>query len=522
MSVVLPAFPDSTSPDPDPAAAPPAVVRAVPEQVRVDIFVGRYFVEASVSAHAQLAVVMPLLVKFLATTLTDEGLQVDFDRNAIYSLAPEGGFAFARTSTLAEMGVVDGDVLILKEVHSDEVFSPVVEDPADAMSEFNSAKYPAYDAPASHALGLIALVAGSILLAGLLLAAWSSNSSLVWWFPPAAVLTLTAGAGAVVAQRRAATALSYALGIAALPVAFATGWVAVPAYDGAHGHWTAANICAAVFTLAAVSLALWWLTGSGPTVHTGIITLAAVAAAAAGARTFTSFDSRQIAAATLLAGALLIVTAEALALVMARVRPPTLPPPGEDIDRNELEEAGMTVEVFDDDTGLRSVELSDTGEDTLLERAARLSHKYLTGLYVASAIIVAVSAVTIIRPATHYFYGEVALALTTALVLGLRARSLTANRVWVVAFFLAAFAVAAGTALVTILGTDNPIAQISILGVTVAAVVLSGWAALRLPEAKISELMTRRIENLEFLLIMVGPPLIVWITGAYSYIRNLA
>ena len=58
--------------------------------------------------------------------------------------------------------------------------------------------------------------------------------------------------------------------------------------------------------------------------------------------------------------------------------------------------------------------------------------------------------------------------------------------------------------------------------VVVAAVVLSGWAALRLPGAKVSELMTRRIENLEFLLIMVGPPLIVWITGAYSYIRNLA
>lgn len=522
MSVVLPAFSDPIAPDPDPAGAPAARVPAVPEQVRIDVFVGRYFVELSVSAHSQLAVVMPLLVRFLADTLKEQGLEVDFKRAAIYSLAPEGGFPFARTSTLAEVGVVDGDVLILKEVHSDEVFRPVVEDPADAMSEFNAAKYPAYDASASHGLGLIALVAGSVLLAGLLLAAWWSNSTLVWWFPPAAVLTLTAGGGAVVAQRRAATGLSYALGLAALPVAFAMGWVAVPAYGGANGHWTAANICAGVFTVAAASLALWWLTGIGPTVHTGIIALGVVAAAAAGARTFTSFEGRQIAAATLLVGALLIVSAESMALVMARVRPPTLPPPGEDIDRNELEEAGMTVEVFDDDTGLRSVELSDTTEDTLLERAARLSHKYLTGLYVAAAIIVAVSAVTIIRPATHYFYGEVALAIITALVLGLRARSLTANRVWVVAFFLAAFAVAAGTALVAVVGTHSPIAQISVLGGAVAAVVLSGWAALGLPEAKISELMTRRIENVEFLLIMVGPPLIVWITGAYSYIRNLA
>lgn len=521
MSVVLPAFSDSTSPDPEPAAAA-ARVPAVPEQVRLCVFVGRFFVEVSVSAHAQLATQMPPLVQFLGDTLKEAGLEVDFKRGAIYSLAPEGGFPFARTSSLAELGVVDGDVLILREVHSDEVFRPVVEDPADAMSEFNAAKYPAFEAAASHVLGLIALVAGSALLTALLLAAWWSTSSLVWWFPPAAVLTLTAGVGAVVAQRRAATALSYALALAALPVAFTMGWVAVPAYGGAHGHWTAANICAGVFTVAAVSLALWWLTGIGPTVHTALVAVSVVAAAAAGARTFTGFDSRQIAAAALLVGALLIVSAESMALVMARVRPPTLPPPGEDIDRNELEEAGMTVEVFDDDTGLRSVELSDTTEDTLLERAARLSHKYLTGLYVAAAIIVAVSAVTIIRPGTHYFYGEAALAIITALVLGLRARSLTANRVWVMVFFVASFAVAAGTALVAVLGTTNPVAQISVVGATVAAVVLSGWAALRLPGAKVSELMTRRIENLEFLLIMVGPPLIVWITGAYSYIRNLA
>jgi type VII secretion integral membrane protein EccD len=521
MSVVLPAFSDSTAPEPDPAAKPAARVSAVPEQVRVDVFVGRYFVEVSVSTHQQLATMMPLLVPFLADTLKEEGLEVDFDRSAIYSLAPEGGFPFPRTSTLAESGVVDGDVLILREIHSDEVFRPVVEDPADAMSEFNAAKYPAFSAQASHVLGLIALVAGSMLLAGLLLSAWWSTSSLVWWLPPATVLTLAAGTGAVVAQRRGATGLSYALGLAALPVAFTMGWVSVPAYGGVHGHWTAAHISAAIFTLAAASLAVWWLTGVGHTVHTALIALAVAGAAAAAARTFTPFDSRQIAAVAVLVGALLIVTAEPMALVMARVRPPTLPPPGEDIDRNELEEAGMTVEVFDDDTGLRSVELSDTSEDTLLERAARLSHKYLTGLYIAAAIIVAVSAITVIRPGTHYFYGEVALAVITVLVLGLRARSLTANRVWVVVFFLAAFVVAAGTALVAVLGTANPIAQISVIGGVAAAVVLSGLAALRLPGAKISELMTRRIENIEFLLIMVGPPLIVWITGAYSAIRNL-
>lgn len=517
MSVVLPAGPvPADTPD---AAAANAPASAVPEQLRLCIHVGNYFVDTSVSAHAPISVVMEGLVPFLAETLRNEGLTVDFDRAGVYSLAVEGAMAFPRTTTLADAGVLDGARLILREVHSNEVFRPIIEDSADAMAEFNAAKFASFSAGTARVLGLAALVLGSALLAVLSITAWRANSSIAWWFPPTAALTLVAVIGAVIAGRRGATQISYTLGLAALPLAFAAGWVAVPAYDGVDGHWTAANVCAGIFTAGGISLMVLWLTGIGITVHTAVISLSIAGTVAAALRVYTGFDVRQIASVAVLVGAVLTVCAQALALALARVRPPSLPPPGEDIDRSELEEAALVVEVFDDPSGVRSVALAEQ-EDAELERRSRASNKYLTGLFIAAVVITAVGAVAAVFPQTHYFYGEVALAIITTLVLALRGRSLT-DRVQAVTFFLGSFAVAAGLAITVVLGTSNPLAQLSVVAGVAVATVLAALAALRLPGAKISELTARRIENVEFLLILAGPPLVVWITGTFAVLRNL-
>lgn len=327
MSVVLPAAPLPAEPAPDHGSGK-GPVAAVPEQLRLCIHVGNYFVDTSVSAHAPLSVVMEGLVPFLVETLRNEGLTIDFDRAAVYSLAAEGATAFPRTTTLADAGVLDGARLILREVHSNEVFRPIIEDSADAMAEFNAAKFASFSAATARTLGLVALIAGSVLLAVLSIGAWWANSSIVWWLPPSAALTLITVTGAVIAARRGASQISYMLGLAALPLALAAGWVAVPAYDGVAGHWTAANICAGIFTVGGVSLIVLWLTGLGVTAHTAVITLSVAGAIAAAVRVYTGFDGRQIAAVAVLVGAVLISCAQALALGLARVRPPSLPPPG--------------------------------------------------------------------------------------------------------------------------------------------------------------------------------------------------
>ncbi|MBY6388911.1 type VII secretion integral membrane protein EccD [Rhodococcus erythropolis] len=518
MSVVLPVESLPADPSGQPESATTAVA-AVPEQIRVAIHVGNYNVDTSLAAHAPLSIVMEGLVPFLSDTLRSEGLAVDFTTTGVYTLAVEGGMPFARTLSLAEAGVLDGARLLLREVHSTEVFKPIIEDGSDALAEFNAVKFASFTADTARVLGLIAIVGGAALTAALTIAAWWSTPSSLWWVPPSAALTLLSVVGAVVAARRSAPAVSYVAGIAAVLLAFAVGWVAVPAYENTPGHWTAANVMAAAFTAAAVSLMVLWLTNVGITVHTAAVTLAVAGAAAAGVLTFTEFDLRQIGTVAVVVGMIVVVSAPGLSLLLAGVKPPSLPVPGEDIDRNELDEAAMMVEVFDDGNDVRTVALSDD-EDTQLEGRSRVSNKYLTGLFAAAVIVIVTGAVVAVEPHTHYFWGEVAVAILSILVLVFRGRSLP-DRVHAVTFFVGAFILLVGFTLTIITGTSNVVAEISVLGGVVAVAILAALAAMLLPGRKMSPITLRRIEYLEFVTNMAVAMLAFWIVGAFAFFRNL-
>jgi type VII secretion integral membrane protein EccD len=518
MSVVLPV--DLLPPEPGvkPDAASTAIA-AVPEQIRVAIHVGHYNVDTSLAAHAPLSIVMEGLVPFLGETLRSEGLNVDFATTGVYTLAVEGGMPFARTLTLAEAGVLDGARLLLREVQSTEVFKPIIEDGSDALAEFNAVKFAAFTADTARTLALIALVGGAALTAVLTIAAWWSTPSRLWWAPPSGALTLLAIVAAIVAARRSLLAVSYAAGIAAIPLAFSLGWVAVPAYENTPGHWTAANAFAAAFAAAAVSAMVVWLTRVGISVHTTVVTVAALGAIAAGVRTFTGFDIRQIGTVAVVLGMAIVALAPGLSLLLAGVKPPSLPVPGEDIDRNELDEAAMVVEVFDDGNDVRTVALSDD-EDTQLEGRSRVSNKYLTGLFIAGAWLFVTGAVAAVEPGTHYFWGEVAVATLSIFVLVLRGRSLP-DRVHAVTFFAAAFVLLVGFTLTVTTGTADAVAEIGVLGTVAAATVLAALAGMVLPATKLSPITLRRIENLEFLGNFAVVMLAFWIVGAFAFFRNL-
>ncbi|KAA1249877.1 type VII secretion integral membrane protein EccD [Mycobacterium simiae] len=518
MSVVLPVDSLPAEPGGQPQSTS-AAVAAVPEQIRVAIHVGNYNVDTSLAAHAPLSIIMEGLVPFLAETLRNEGLNVDFSTTGVYTLAVEGGMPFARTLTLAEAGILDGARLLLREVHSTEVFKPIIEDGSDALAEFNAVKFASFTADTARALGLIAIVGGAALIAALTIAAWWSTPSSLWWVPPSGALTVLAIAGAIVAARRSVLPVSYAAGIAAVPLAFSLGWVAVPAYEGTPGHWTSANVLAAAFAAAAVSVMVLWLTNVGISVHTTVVTLAAAGAVAAGVRTFTGFDMRQIGTVAVVAGMIIVAVAPGLSLLLAGVKPPSLPVPGEDIDRNELDEAAMVVEVFDDGNDVRTVALSDD-EDTQLEGRSRVSNKYLTGLFIGAAAIIVAGAVVAVEPGTYYFWGEVAVAILSILVLVLRGRSLP-DRVQAVTFFLGAFVLLVGLTMTVIVGSSNTIAAISVLGGVAAVSLLAAVAGMVLPGTKMSPITLRRIEHVEFVANFAVAMLAFWIVGAFTFFRNL-
>lgn len=510
-----------------------SAVTAVPEQIRVAIEVGRHLVEQSLTAHAPLSQVMEKLPQCLKETLDAEGISVTFPDDAVYSLGLEGQTSpFPRRQSLSELGVLDGSILVLRQIFSEEVFSAPIESVEDALGIFNAAKFPEWTSATARALTLAVAVGFSALTSLALIRSWWSTPSPLWWAGPALTLVLLAVAGAAVARhRRNAPQISYVLGIGAVLLAFALGWVAVPAVDGVPGQWTAANLLAASIAAAAISILVLWFTGVGLTVHTAVTTAALVGATASGVMAFTGIDGRQVGSVAVWLSMCLVVAAPKLALALARVPQPNLPAPGEEIDRGELEEAGMQVEVFADGTnndddaeaasesGRSSVQLSES-DDPQLEHRSTVANKYLTGLWVSASMVMIVGALAALRPRTHYFYGELAVALLAVLVMTLRARTLP-DRVQAITFYSAAFLLTSGTVIVVINGFPYPVVQLSILAAVAALGTLTAVAGINLPNKKLPDTIRHRIQTIEFAVIAVIPPILGWVTGLYFWARTL-
>lgn len=113
-----------------------------------------------------------------------------------------------------------------------------------------------------------------------------------------------------------------------------------------------------------------------------------------------------------------------------------------------------------------------------------------------------------------------AIAIIAAAVLVLRGRSLT-DRVQAITFFVGAFVLLTGFTLVTVFGTDSPVVAVAVIVTVLAVVIAAAAAGLLLPGIKMSPITLRRIEQLEFLLILSIAPLVFWVIGAYSALRNL-
>ncbi|WP_019201263.1 type VII secretion integral membrane protein EccD [Tsukamurella sp. 1534] len=509
---------------PGPAAEPAAPGRSpVPEQVRVLVEVGEDSVERSLLARRRLSVVMDSVIPGLEAVFPDH----DFSTKGAWTFAREGGVPLARDKSLADAGVLDGDRLILAEVFSNQTFRPLIESTADAIQEFCRQRFHRFDSGAARALGLVALVLGAVVFSALILLAWNADSSALWWFPVAALGSVAVVVAAVSADRQwHSRQVAYALQLAAAPVLFTAGFVLIPPDGGADGAFTAANVLTgAIFTLLAV-IVLGRGSGIGPAVLAGVGLASAAVVVGSALFAYTPLARPAVPAIGVIAGLLLANWAQGWALMLARVRPDPLPPPGEDIDRSELD-AAYHVDTFDDET---TTELARAEEDTALERKARTAAKLLTGFYTAIAGILVVSALAILVPRTHYFWGEVAIAALVSAICVLRGRTLD-DRVHATVFFVAGFLVAAGLAAVLVTAVDSNAGRLAVIVLGGAALIAFGAGAILLADRvstddgttgrPMSARLMGRIEFGEKFAIFAVVMLALWTTRLFAFMREL-
>ena len=163
-------------------AVPARQVRLA-EQVNVAVlFAGRQH-DVTLPASSSVAAVVDSLVRRLQTADDggEEGLRSP-DENGMVSpglvnLTHIDGRPLNRTQTLAQQGVVDGDLLVLEVIDADVEFTPVIESPSSAVGVLNKSRTPVVTAATARLVAGIIVAVAVAVTTGLLMLAWSRNRS---------------------------------------------------------------------------------------------------------------------------------------------------------------------------------------------------------------------------------------------------------------------------------------------------------------------------------------------------------
>ncbi|MEV0032733.1 type VII secretion integral membrane protein EccD [Nocardia sp. NPDC050793] len=487
-------------------------------RARIAVIVASYQVDVVVPTKFTIETFIDDLIAVLKSAIDDE--DVDFTPpHGQWSLARPGEQPIPRWRSLNDHDIVDGTVLMLCPVESAEVFTPVVEDITDALALINDREFAEFDPATAMIMGLVVLGAGVGAVAALSAWSWTRTGSAVWCLFALAV-GATCWVAAVMARNRGAGTVSAGLALAALAPMFAGGATIVPPAYTVPGPFAAPNVAAGAAITAAVAAVLARTCRIAITELTAVTVLGMCATIAMVPLTL-SVSVGQVSAAMTFVGVVLLSAAPRLAVVIARIRPPDLPDPG-----NEVSPATLT-DIFDAQT--RPDDLADSDEDSSqraepggapsIEGRARLAVKALRGLIIAIVVLL-VAASTGVVLAGPGGIREIVLAAAVAGILVMRARWYP-DRVQAIALITGAAVVVASAGVVLTETYSTTLARLTVAVVIGLAALAGCLAALRLPDKRLSPVTRRIIDLIEYALLVAVPVLAFWIMGVYAAMRRL-
>ncbi|MCP9625406.1 type VII secretion integral membrane protein EccD [Nocardia otitidiscaviarum] len=492
-----------------------AATSAEVARVRVAIMVATYQVDVVVPTKFAVETFIDDLLEVLAAAVEDD--DVDFTPPVgQWSLARPGQLPIPRWRSLADHDIADGAVLVLMPVESAEVFRPIVEDITDALALINEREFAEYDAGTSAVVGFGVLVAGATAAASMLTWAWLRSGSVLWCAVPALLLgAVFLGAAVVAGQRFAAPRACLGSALAALVLLFAGGAMLVPTEYDETGRFTAANLAAGAVVAAVAAATMMRVTRVGIATLMSVTALGILGVLAALPAAYLELSASQVAAGAVLVIVMLLGSAPRVAAVIARIRPPDLPDPG-----NEVAPATLT-DIFDAETGNES-EPDDPQRrriEATFESRARLAVTSLRGLVVALSLSLSVA--TVLAAATHPGkIREIVLAVAVAGILAMRARWYP-DRVQAIALVTGSAVTVIGLGIVLVGVHDTVGVRLLVAVLVLVAAVLGCLAAVRLPNVRLSP-VTRRVTDLfEYLLLLIVPILAFWIMGIYAAMRAI-
>lgn len=404
-------------------------------------------------------------------------------------------------ATLAEAGVFDGDLLLLRSVRSKEP-PPLFDDVIDAIARLTDSAFRSWNDTAARWLGLaVGLLAASSAM--VLLAASAARVA-------AGATAVSVGiaafvAAVIIARRHSVAAVAAALLCCAL-VLFGPGVALL--VPGELGSPHALIVCA---NTVVVAVSMYRLTGSAATMVAAALTLAGFGGVAAGVMVVGDIDPVKIAAAGAAVALTFITPTAQLSRLAAKLPVPPVPTAGGVIDPAD-HEPRTTIE------GIGAIGATALPSAIGLAEKAQAANKFQSGMIIGATVTAAVGAFVAADPFGTRHWQGIALAVIVGVVLILRGR---AYADLVQAGVLIGGGSGTLIALLFGLGIGAGGAAPPIAGALLAVAAAAFFFGVAGPSTDPSPLIRRGGELFEYGLIVAILPLVVWIMDLYALARNI-
>ncbi|MGV9858194.1 type VII secretion integral membrane protein EccD [Gordonia sp. NPDC003425] len=489
-----------------------------PALVRVSVLGGNTQLDVGLPAAIPVAALIPELVAQIESRSpvrrdpddpeSDPGASPGgrpHDRQHRWTLAlVGGGDPIAPNRSLSESGIRDGDLLILQSVRTGE--TPILfDDVVDAVARLNESGFSAWSATAARNAGYVVALAASLIAAVSLGAARIAGTG-SWVAALSGVAAVGFLVAAVIVARHYRDALTATvLSATAMPLVFVSGMLIPP------GGYGAAHLgLGAALVLLAATLS-YRVTAVGPVTHSALTSAALLGALACVGAMVWEGRVPEVAAVTAAVGLAVIGMAPRATILLAKLPLPPVPTAGAPIDLDAAQPA-PAIE------GIGAIGAMALPKADALERRSRLANAYLTGIVGGVTLITATAAVLAADPLSGFDAKRVIYAAVIGAALCLRGRSHSD-------LAQASTLIAGGTAtlLAVTVGLAFGAHNWPVVGFAVAVAIAIGAFVLGViaPQNDFSPVMRRSAEIVEYILLALVVPLLLWVLDLYQMVREI-
>jgi type VII secretion integral membrane protein EccD len=479
---------------------------------RVAVIVGSTQTDMVLPADIAVGSLMLETIKVLGTSLRDQGKDVSVFRSkdpGRWTFSFAGAPPMPSDKTLAELGVLDGDWLVLTRARAAEEFQPLVDDVFDGATALIRSRFKPWDPEMSQRAGGAIAVVGCAAAAALI-AVYSVAQRAMWVPAVVALVAAVFGLGAawLAGERYQNSVIADALVLGVYPLAAVGGAATVPGRWGAFHVVLSAGALVAVAAVAAVVLQRTLVLASA------VMTIGSITLAIALVRAFWPVGYVALGTAVTLAAMLMTSSAPKIAMLTARVPLPPVPTLGVTLSDAPDKSPRFII------AGAPEVQQYKAPGAELFEQRTRASNLVLTGIMFGAVVSAVAGTAVAAQPCHRRYWLAFAFSLITAVVLLRRARA-HADRRQTAALLAGGSVIIAQTFVRLALG-DGRMWLVLVVGIGLlgaAGIVLV--CGVTLPEAHFNDVQRRLAEIFEVVLVAVIFPLGLWIMDVFGALRGI-